>query len=272
MAVIFILALGLWAHADDYTWMRAPADIAVYKTPTAGAQPVYTVGVDERMQIGSRTNGYRRVLVYRGSRWRTGYVSIDDLERMGSVSFGEWGLGFSFFHSSLTQAGRTFKTEDEVQYVTSDYKGSSSFPALVAQVGRNSFWRFLLIPRTTDYSGAATSSVSGSAQKKISLRHSMVSAALQKGWTAKWFRPLYWVLGLEVARAMKTELTFDGLNVPTTGVNNPLYVIPHTVVGMQFNLVGNLLFNVEGRFSAVPNQSPLVYGWEFSSSLLYWDF
>lgn len=253
--------------------MRAETELTVLRTPTAGSQISYTLSPQEKFQVGPRDNGYRRIRVYRDGRWRAGYVSVDALENMGgAASFGEWGLGAGVLYSVLTQAQRSFKTQDEVEYATSDYKSSSSFPLLVGQMGRNSFWRYSFSLRKTDFLGSATSSVSGSAQKRIALRHTMIGVALQRGWTLTWARWFVYGAGVEIARALKTELTFDGAEIPTTGVNNPLYVMPHALLGVQMPIGRRFLLSIESRLNLVPNQSPLVYGFDVSGSLLYWSF
>jgi hypothetical protein len=273
MNLLFVLGMALCAQAADFVWQTAPRELVVRKEPREGARVLFYIPPGDRLMVGPETSGFRKIRT-RGPRGiKSGFVSIHEFTppdwREEALAASAWGVGPAFMSSRLVQANKAFATSDQVQYTTTDYVSSTVFPLITAQRGREDFWRVQALWRQTRFKFTARSDVD-SLPRDVELAHKMLGLALQKGWTAGFFRPLYGGLGVEGARAFTTELKMNGNELDTDEASRPLYLAAHAFGGFHFLLARQWSFYFEGRYNWIPNQTPVLTGTDFSLALMYW--
>ncbi len=273
MSFLLWLWLGCSALAQ-IAWLEAPENnIPVYAKPQANARVLYYTNEGERLAIRSKHGEFTKVQIRRGGKWRVGYAYSYDLEegseeRRRSAATSNLGVGAGALYTHLQQGSKSFETEDQVQYQTTNFTSGAMSFGLALQFGRTDFWRLLATYRRTEYKTTATTNVS-TAGREVEIEHTMASGGLQRVWNLRW-DALYIGAGVEVARALATTVKIAGSDVPTSDQDFPTYVGVQGVLGLQFPLPGSFSLFLEARPLAYVNQSPIVMGTEVAASLLYW--
>jgi hypothetical protein len=173
-------------------------------------------------------------------------------------------------YSYYVQKGKSFQTDDEVQYTTTDYTSTAFSPALVVQTDEQDFWRLTIAQKKTHYKAVATEDVVGTQPQGIDLQQTFLSALLQRAWTPHSMQKLYYGLGVEVAKATSVSLQLGARILPTASDDMPLYVGAQGFGGGEWPLTHSLSIYGEARLEYVMNQSPGILAAEAAVGLLYW--
>ncbi len=275
MQLVLILFCALFAQASENVWWKAPGELLILKAPTEGAAVLYKAVEGEKIQVGASQNGYRKVFIYRESKWYSGYVSTKQLyattaEKKEDLTLKGWGLGGGWVLSRLRQEKKSFVTQDGVQYETEDFQSTTNFPLIAVQIGRSDFWRVQVLMREAHYVSTAKTDVNFTLEKDVQLRHRMLGVAIQKGVYGAVIPGFFVAAGAEFAKSLDTQLEMNGVAVPTEAANSPLYSAIHLVSGIHLDLSRHLNLNIEGRLNWIPNQTPVIVGGEVSLALVYW--
>lgn len=272
MNLLLALGLALCAQAADFSWQTAPRELVVRKEPLEGARVLFYIPPGDRLMVGPEVKGFRKIRIRSEGKLKAGYVALAQLaprDWREGASEADWAIGPSLSYAQLVQSNKAFTTPDQVQYVTTDYVSSTIFPLVTAQLGRTSFWRLQAIWRQVQFKFTARSNVDNQS-RDVELTHRMLGLALQKGWTAEFFRPLYGAVGVEGDRALSTNLKMNGSELETDSSNKPFYLALHAIGGLHFMFSERWSLYFEGRYNWVANQSPVLTGTDFSLALLYW--
>jgi hypothetical protein len=222
----------------------------------------------ESVSVVGISQGFRKVKILRGNKWRVGYIPLEPESLPSQVEW-EFAAGAGFAMTRLTQPGRDFETQDQVMYKTSSYVSQKSAPFLTLQWKDEDFWRLVVAVKTTDYQATAVKDVGGTST--LRLQHEFISALLQKAYSPlpRW-RPFYVGFGAEVAKAFKVKLTLDEIPLETSGQEHPFYFGMQGFTGVQFFILSRWSLALEARAALIPNQAPMITQLEAAGCLLYW--
>jgi hypothetical protein len=264
-----LLSAAAWAQTS---WIEAPVNhIPVFAKPSNEARVLYYTNEGEQIGILGRSGAYTKVKVNRNGKWRAGFIYTRDLAPGGRREAPVKGFGFGGGAqvTYLQQWAKSFVTEDQVNYTTSEFTSMSFSPALGMQSARKNFWRLLVAYRRTDFTGTARTDVSGSAARDVSIQHAMISGAFQKAWSSK-SGVLYYGLGVEISKAMTATVSIGGVDIPTTDEDLPTYFGAMAFGGLQFSFGRKFTLFIEARPLVYVNQDPMVMGLEGAAQLLFW--
>lgn len=270
-ALISILLVFV-PFAAAQTLQVAKGPLEVHVRPNLNSKILFLVAKGEEIKVWLAQGNFHQVGVFRGGKWRRGYVSVGEFARYAGPKpkiRGELGYGAGYVMSSLTQGSKSFTSKDQVQYTTSEYQGSTQFPLATVQFGFRNFWRFQGVLRKVAYEAAATPNVPGSSSRSVEITLSMFGFNAQHVWS--WSKtPLFFGGGLEIAQTYANTFKLDGVAIDLGSENEPLYLTPHLLVGAQWALHDHWSVSVEGRLNQAINQSPPVSGYDFGFSLIFW--
>jgi hypothetical protein len=273
MSLLIAMLLTLSAHADDsYDVQR---ETPVYQKSSDDARVVFNLHPGEKAWTSpSKSEDFWRLRVQRKGRWYQGFVRREDvagpLNLPAHTARGNWGLGGGLEYTSLLQKGKSFETDDQVQYSTSDYKSLAIAPFFVGQWHYEDFWRLTLAQKKTHYTATATANVVGSSTKAVTLEQTFFSALLQKAWMPLERKSFYYGVGAEFAKATAVNVTLGSASLPTSSEDFPVYFGPMMFWGGSLSLNQSVSLYLEGRFEYIANQSPGIYSLEVALGLLYW--
>jgi hypothetical protein len=274
MSLLIALLLALSAHADD-TW-DVQRETPVYQKSAADSRVSFVLQKGEKAYTApSKNEDFWRLRVQRKGRWFQGYVRREDVAgplNLPAIEHprGDWGLGAGAEYTSLLQKGRSFQTDDQVQWATSDYKSLSAGPFFVTQWHYVDFWRLTLAVKKAHYSATATANVVGAQVKTIDVQQTFYSVLLQKAWMPLQRKNFYYGIGAEIAKAQSDTAKLGDSNLTTTTADYPTYFGPMIFWGGSLSLNQSISMYLEGRFEYIANQSPGIYGLEVALGLLYW--
>lgn len=261
------------AGAAAVEWAQLQQEAPVYARPSVDAKVLFKAKAGEKLAIRKRGLEFSRVQVKRDGKWKSGYLLNEDLfkepEAPSKIS-GDWGVGGGFLYTQLQHKGKSFETEDQVQYTTDAYSSTSMSPFFVIQYLQRDFWRVFATYRMTDYTSKARTNVSGSQERKVELQHKMFSVIVQRLWTPFAADVFYFGGGVEMSKSMSADLKLGGNKVPVATEDLPTYFGGQGVVGGQFQFASWLSAFVEVRGLVYLNQSPTVMGAEAAAGLLIW--
>lgn len=268
MSFLLWLLIGSKALAQ-VTWSEAPANhIPIFAKPSSSARVLYYTNEGEELGLRGKTGEFTKVQVKRQGKWRAGYLySRDLLKEKSSAAVSGLGAGGGVMYSYLTQGGKSFETEDQVRYETTDFKSTALSFDFLLQFKRKNFWRLIGAYRKTAYTTTAKTNVSA-VQKDVEVQHSMVSVAAQRVWNLS--DALYFGIGVEAARALSATVSISGSSVPTSDEDLPTYMGVMGIAGVQFKMGASLSAFAELRPLFYVNQSPMVMGAELVVNALYW--
>ncbi|MBX3022329.1 MAG: SH3 domain-containing protein [Bdellovibrionales bacterium] len=270
----WILALFLvWSQAPAApSILESPGSIAVRKGPGDGYAQIFLLTRGERVAIGKVEGEYTRIRLKRSGKIYGGYVLSAELYGKRAVDLyaqDGWAIGAGPLISSLDQKGKSFHTEDQVEYTTSNYKSQMVSGLFWVQVARKNFWRFFAGTRLTRYKATAVKDIPGSVQQDLQVEHTMMSFGVQRAFNPlKRFAPFYVGIGGEVDRATKIKIRLGSLDLPTTSEDLPLYVGLHAMTGLQFMHGENWSSAFELRAGEFFNQS--IFSMEAGATVFYW--
>ena len=254
--------------------MSVNHDTPVYSSATPGAKPAVVLKAGEPILLGDEAGDFRRVKIKLKGKWRVGYVARSDVEVVSKADAErpkrKWGVGLGGAYDHLSQTGRNFQTEDQVQWTTSAYVSQQLVPYVNLQLYEQNFWRLSLGYKTTHYMALAVTNSGGGGTKPIEINHKMISLLLQKAFNPLPWKFVYAGAGLGVSKATSVDVTLDGKRLSTSDQEKSTYVGVQGFAGLQFFLLKNLSLAGEGRLSIVPNQVPIIYEYEFAGCLIYW--
>lgn len=269
MPSIFILLLALIGSMARAEVIELPSGAVVYERPTPEARVLARLKSGSKVSIGGRNiGGFRKVRFKRSGRLVEGYVLSEALQTpdIDPPSLG-WGGGMML--SNLAQAGKSFSTQDQVTYTTSNYSSQAVFPALHLQWGLDTgFWRFSAFQRTVHFKTSAKTDVIGASDLPVIVEHKFFSASVQKAWPL--FTKFYYGVGLEFSKASSTKVTLSGRDLQTSDEDMPVYMGVQALSGFQSLIMGRFSFFAEAHILAIANQSPMIFGYEAVAGLLYW--
>lgn len=271
MRVCFLMMLGLAVLSSAYadiSWVKLETSTPVYQAGDDEANYLFMANKGEKVAVRSEKNGFSRVQIKRGGKWRTGYIRSADLE-VKDRRASQWGFGGGGMYSYLRHTGKKFQTEDEVEYNTGITTSAAVSPWFAAQFNRKNFWRVILAYRRASFASTASTNVSGSLND-LQLDYSMFSGAIQKMWTPFSQPFFYYGIGIEASRALSADLKIDNKSLPVDQSTLPTYFGGHLAGGGQFNLSRSLSCFVEARLVGYLNQEPMIFGAELASGLIYW--
>ncbi len=266
--LLILLFCGVGRTHADISWVKLESSTPVYKTGDESSALLVMANRGERIAVRAEKNGFARVQIKRGGKWRTGYIRLDELEVQTTPQ--GWGFGGGGMYSYLRHTGKKFETEDQVNYNTGATTSTAVSSWLAAQSGRKNFWRVILAYRLTDFNSMASTDVSGAPSKKVQLHYSMASGVLQKLWTPLSKPNFYCGLGVEISRAFSATLKIDNNKLPVDQSTLPNFVGGQIIVGEQFFIAKSISLFIEGRLLGYPNQTPMIFGAELASGIVYW--
>jgi hypothetical protein len=267
MSFLFWLLTGplAWSQVN---WTEAPGNhIPIFAKPSSSARVLYYTNEGEDLGIRGRSGDFTKVQVKRLGKWKGGYIYSRDLLKQKPAGTTDSGLGAGAgaMYTYLQQGSKSFETEDQVTYQTTDFTSTALSFDFALQFGRKDFWRLLGAYRRTDYTTTARTNVSATA-KEVEVQHSMVSLAGQKVWGESF----YFGLGAEVSKALSATVAIAGSSVPTSDQDLPTYMGVQGILGVQFKMGSSLSWFAELRPLVYVNQSPMVMGGELVLNALYW--
>jgi hypothetical protein len=268
MYLLFALLFAVSSRAETPT-------VPVYQSAAPGAHLLFYLEPDEEISKSPASDeGYWRIRVRRKDKWLTGFVRKSDLEGEpaadGDTFRRKWGFGGGLEYTSLDQKGKSFQTDDQVQYTTTDYKSAMLAPFVTLQMNERDFWRLTVAEKKTNYTSTASTNIVGSPPQSVNLQQTFVSLLLQKAWNPDFAPKSYFGLGTEVAQATAVALQLGGAALPTDSSDLPLYVGAQVFAGGQWPLGRYLSIFGEGRIEYIVNQTPGILSLEASVGLLYW--
>jgi len=274
----FLIHFGLSPAFAGEATVTIVRETPVYATPSNKARPAVFLKEGEVIVVIDNTGEYRKVKVKRAGKWRTGFISSRDADQLSGASGAvksshperRWGAGLGLGYDHLSQTGRNFETEDQVQYTTSAYVSQAIIPSINLQMYDENFWRLSFGYKTTHYLGQAVTNIGGGAAKPIEVNHKMLSALLQKAFNPLPWKFLYAGAGVSAAKATAVEILLEGKKLTTSDSEKPTYFGIQGFAGMQFFLLDKVSIAGEARLTVIPNQVPMIYEYEFVGCLLYW--
>lgn len=260
------LAFVAWPAAGEILSLPRPA--TVYARPSPEAKVLTQLKAFTRVSVGTKDfGGFRKVRFKAGGKVRTGYI-LNDVFQMEEARR-EWGFAGGFFMSSLKQGGKSFVTEDEVTYKTTEYASSTFFPFISIQYGlHEGFWRLSGYMRTAAFSTTATTDVSSISQE-VKVESRFLAGSLQRAWPL-YSRYLYVGGGAELAKAISTSVKIAGQELTIPEGSEPVYFGIQGFLGAHFFISQNLSLHTEGQFLIIANQKPMILGFEALLGLYYW--
>lgn len=270
MLAILSLVLGWSLASAEVRWVYLPKASPIYASARSEARLLFIASEGEKVAVRQQGGLYSRVSVKRDGKWRHGYILSSDLKARGSGPRGNFGFGGGGIFTHLQHGGKSFETEDQVQYETEDFTSTSFSPFILAQYLKENFWRLILAYRQTDYTSSAITDIPNAVPRDLELQHFMYSGTIQKMWTPLAKPNLYFGLGLEVSRTSEVHLALGGQELPVASEDLPTYFGGHLAVGFQQDIWNGFSFFVEGRGLLYVNQSPIILGAEIAGGLMYW--
>jgi len=275
MHLILALLLSAYSWADGA--LEITHNTAVYQATNEGARVLFNVEPgDEVSAVPAHDQNFWRVRVQRNGKWVGGYIRKSDLEdeltepAVGASGKKTWGFGAGVIYTYYLQKGKSFQTDDQVTYTTTDYTSTMISPALVMQMDQRDFWRLTIAEKKTHFKATATEDVVGTQPQPIDLQQTFLSALLQKAWTMPSVPRLYYGLGVEASKATSVALQLGTRTLPTGSSDEPLYIGAQGFAGGTWSVGQSLSIYGELRFEYVMNQSPGILGAEGAVGLLYW--
>jgi hypothetical protein len=270
MSFLLWLLIGPLAWSQ-IQWMEAPDNhLPIFAKPSSSSRVLYYTNEGEELGVRSKTGDFTKIQVKRSGKWRAGYIYTRDLlSQKPAATTSGLGVGGGVMYSYLQQGSKSFETEDQVQYQTSDFTSTALSFDFALQYGRRDFWRLIGAYRRTDYSTTARTNVSATSND-VRVQHSMVSVAGQKVWNFGKSDALYFGAGAEFARALSATVKVGNSNVPTSDEDLPTYMGVQGILGLQFKMGSSLSCFAEFRPLLYLNQSPMVMGAELVVNALYW--
>lgn len=268
---LFLLLIGGFA-ASATEFGVAPEDAPVYHEASIDSTVLFQLEKGERIAILKKdeAGGFLRIAAKRNGKWRSGYIEFTEIEPYVAPKVPNWGLGGGVEYDYLTQGGRSFETNDQIQWTTSKFTSTGTSPFLTLQYKRDDFYRLTLAYKLTHFTSATTTNVVGPGTQPVNLQHTFLSALLQKAWTPFKKRPLYVGVGVEAAEAIAVSLNIGGTQIQTSSQDLPFYLGLQGFVGGQWSLGSSVSLFLEGRFQAIVDQSPIIYDYEPAAGLLIW--
>jgi len=265
-----LCAFGL-AQAQN-TSLLLPKAAPVYAQPKSEARLLFMAKEGERVVVRKKGPRYSSVEIRRGGQWKTGFILNSDLVRETSWGRprGDFGMGGGGLYSYFRHAGKSFETDDQVQYTTTEFTSTAASPFVLIQFFHEDFWRLILTYRRTDFESSASTNVPGARPRELRLQHTMFSAIIQKMWTPLKSKNWYSGLGVEVSRATEAHLVLGANQLPVASEDLPTYFGGHLAMGAQLDLRWRLSLFTELRVTGYFNQDPMVFGAEVGAGLIYW--
>ncbi len=270
MHLLLLLLLQTPAWADST--VQASHDVPVYQTPAAEARILFYLIQGERAQVTPISQeGYVRMRIKRGNKWRSGYLLKSDVASPLTMGQGrKWGFGGGYQYTYLSQKAKNFETEDQVKYTTTDYTSHSASPFLAAQYGQENFWRVTFSAKSTHYTSTAATDILGSNVKPIRLNHTFYSLLLQYGVSPFDLRHFYLGLGAELAKATKVQIVLGDQELASNSQDLPLYAGAQVFAGTNWFLLERLSAYADFRFTVIANQTPMIFQTEIVGGLMFW--
>lgn len=282
----FLLHLALIAVGSS-AWARSPRLVTVTRAtavrarPTASARRIFNLRRGERVAVYNTPGegDFARIRARRQNGWQLGFAPWSALDltappatrtRRNRAEAG-WALGAAGLWSHLSQNGKSFETDDQVTYSTSRYAAQGVLPYVLAQSGRENFWRLGFGMRTPFFHGQASTDVSGAVAKDVDVHYTMYSLLVQKAWTLPLLgRALYAGVGAEAAKAVQMTISMGGIELPTSSSDLPLYLGLQGFSGVGVRVGERASVAVEARFGSFLNQAVPVLAMEAGGLALWW--
>ena len=273
MHLLFALLIALACQADDKVVIEV--ETPVYKTTAPGARVLFYLHPGDSAATSPANNpNYVKVRgklngkPYVGFLQRGDLISEDLRETMAGAD-STWGFGGGGQYISLLQKGKSFTTDDQVQYTTTDYTSNSVAPFLAVQMNAFNFWRLTIAQKKTHFVGSAKTNVAN-ASKDVDLQQTFYSLLLQKAWLVPGSKRFYFGVGAEAAKATAVALILGGVTLPTGSQELPFYLNVLVFGGRTFPLNPSLSLYGEARLGYIANQSPGILDMEVVAGLMYW--
>lgn len=271
MYVLFVL-LGFRAAWAEPTIHPVRFETPVYEAPQPGSKVLFYLHVGETISITSpHPLDFLEIRVKRKGKRRRGFVKKIDLEESHRAPRVErqWGVGSGYQYAALTQKGRSFTTDDQVEYKTTEYKSTMNSVLFMVQWKPENFWRLSLAMKKTTFVGSASNSVTGSVQA-IELKQTFYSALLQRAWNPLPWKFFYLGAGGEIAKATSQELKFSGQTLAITDTPLPTYIGLMGFLGAQVKALDSMSVFMEAGYEMIMNQSPSISEYAVSVGIMYW--
>lgn len=269
LKLILLLAGGIRAYCNPYVVSH---ETPVFQSIGTNSRVLFTLKSGESVE-GERTNDedFYRVRVLREEKWRTGFVEATSLNHISGKPLARRGfaVGPGYWAASFVQKGKQFTGQDDVQYTTSDFTGSSNAPTLSLQWRDEDFWRLTITQFKSSLRSTATKNVSNLA-KDFVLNQTFVAGVLQKAWTPFSIKNVYFGGGGFLAKSTQVDLQYGGAPLPTNGDDRPVYLGLQAFLGGHSFLASWLSAYVEVRVTDVLNQSPAILIYEGTGGILVW--
>ncbi len=274
MRLIFYLLLfssvAAFAESTGTVTFKTP----VYQRPNEESRVLFYIEPGESLILlaEAATDGFMPMRIIRAGKWRKGYVP--EVALSGVVTNdrkawteSKWAIGGGLNLTYLLQKSRSFETEDQVRYTTSDFSSTAYGAGLFVQYKEEDFWRFSLSYKLTNFKGTANTNVTGDTIKAVSMKHSMVSGLLEKVYTPFNGHRFYLGGGLEVSKAIAISIVLDSSVLPTTSQNLPVYIVGEGIVGNVWKVGRDYSLFAVARAGIIPNQAPPIFQYEIAIGL-----
>ncbi len=258
----------------------------VFQRPSEESKVLFYLNPKEQFRYKparSAEEEFVKIAIQRKGKLRVGYIpqialseQDTELERDSAEGGspearpedGSWLWGGGLQWSRYVQKSRSFATEDNVQYRTSDYRSQGLSPFLSLQYQDMNFWRLSFAYKPIKYKATSTTDVNMSRQEALTLDYNMASFLLQRSYSPFDWPGFYLGLGLGLERALSTKLTLDSAVLPTGSEDLATYYIVQVFTGGRLKLGKSMSLFTEARLGFVTSQSPSVLQVEATLGLL----
>jgi hypothetical protein len=261
-----LLGLGFQAHGEVIT---LPEDTVVYGHPDSDARVTFRLAAGSRVAAAKPARGFRFIKFKRRGKIHSGYIQALTKAR-SNENQPRFAFGVGILNSNLSQNGKSFATADQVNYTTSKYSSSNTYPELIAQYGLpTSYWRLKLAQRISNFKSSATKDLMGSGPQPLYVDYTFLSGVLQKTWPLLTNRFFYWGLGAEVAQGSSVKVTLGGVNLQTSTTDKPTFLGVEGLAGGTVSIWNGFSGFVEAEYIVIANQSPLIMGLQINLGITY---
>lgn len=246
-----------------------PEDTVVYGRPDLEANISYRLSRGTRIAVSKPSGGFQFVKFKRQGKVRSGYIHALHREAT-DTNKPRFAFGLGLLNSSLSQSGKNFTTTDQVNYTTSKYSSSDTYPELIVQYGLPiSYWRLKLGQRTSTFKSTAQTNLMGTSPQPLTVDYVFLSGVLQKTWPLLATQYFYWGLGGELAQASSVKASIGGTILQTSASDKPTFFGAEGLVGATVSFWNTLSGFVEAEYIVIPNQSPLIMGLQLNLGITY---
>ena len=180
----FFFVFFLMGAARAESSIHVPKALSVYQSPESDGKILFYLQKGESVVTTPALEpGFLQIQVKRGGKRRTGYILESDLAEADQAAARlekTWGFGLGGQYSYFTQKGKSFQTDDQVQWTTTTYNSSMSSPFLTVQMDMHDFWRLTLSQKKTSYSAAASNNGGSQTTQSVNLQQTFFRVCCRK--------------------------------------------------------------------------------------------